>query len=284
MSPSHAMPIPVSTSHPHSTLHILLLFLLACLPGLASAAAPRFGHAAVYLPDAQQLLFVGGQTSLDKVTVVNDVLLLPLPSATSSSSLVSGANIQSPTELNAGSTANAWAAVAYDERARRILRVGGTTSSCGQDAAAYTLDGADLTSGWTIALSPTASASVPRRRFAQPVVLPSGDMVVLGGTADTYSCHRTSTVVAQLDIWSTTSSGTASVKSLPVDDQDVPLTQYAAVLLPDGRTIIYLGGLLASGDLASLDEVSSYDVQSQTWSSIVSLKPRPVHAVAHTTV
>jgi len=169
--------------------------------------------------------------------------------------------------------------VMYDEG--RILVAGGganTTASSGGDGttgtssmAAYTVD---VRSGTPVA-SNTASMSFARQ-FANAVILPNGEVMVMGGNTSGLKFNDTGSVYTP-EIWSP-ATGTWRTGA----DAAVPRNYHSvALLLPDGRVFSGGGGL--SGNSADHRDAQLF-TPPQLFNADGSLATRPVLSAAPQTI
>jgi YVTN family beta-propeller protein len=165
--------------------------------------------------------------------------------------------------------------VMYDEG--RILVAGGganTTSSSGGDGttgtsskAAYTVD---VRSGTPVVVN-TASMS-NARQFANAVILPNGEVMVMGGNTSGLKFNDTGSVYTP-EIWNPT-NGTWRIAA----DASVPRNYHSvALLLPDGRVFSGGGGL--SGNSADHRDAQLF-TPPQLYNSDGSLATRPILSAA----
>lgn len=245
-------------------------------PSAASSALQkgRYGHSSVYLPGSNSILFIGGQVGESGTFITNDVLSLdlsqPYPSPTNP--------MQRP-ELSIGLPPHAWAAVTVDNT-ERIWVIGGVTQDCASDSLAVILDDGK----WSTISLPPASSVPPRRRQAQAITtlpglstitnLPTSNIWVWGGIAEPYTCSFDTVGYMGIDLWDTSaeSAQTFSWSSFAnqLEGYRPPVSDYAAVVLGDGRRVAFVGGQAASGDYVGLDKVLVFDTQEQRWSLQVS--------------
>ncbi|WVQ79321.1 hypothetical protein IAT38_001418 [Cryptococcus sp. DSM 104549] len=231
----------------------------ASLPrALASTPAARWGHQAVYVKSKQAVYVVGGEVSSSDSEITNEVLILSLNST--STDFTSGSS--------SGLPAHAFASMIVTPDDSSLVVVGGMTSDCSSDATAHTLD---LSSGtaWTSATPNRFS----RRRGTGMVWVDNnstnGEVMVVGGIADSYSCASSTSVYAAADILSLplSSSALVSSRSLPTSLTGSTLAVSDFGLATDSAGKIYLaGGQSSSGDLVSLSAIGVWD-SSNGWKS-----------------
>lgn len=251
----------------------------AVVDASASLAKGRFGHSSVYLPDSNQVLFVGGQigklSSDGETLITNDVLALNLSAPFDSAAHQPS---ESP-DLAKLVMPQAWAATAVD-RMGNVWTIGGLTQDCAADAVASVLDVTHETSAPALA-GRAATSGPPRRRQAHAVALADStggdnatDIYVWGGLAEPYTCSIDTVGYLAMDIWSSSTSG-RSVRTVqfktPKDAPEryrPPISDYATAALDDGR-IVVIGGQTTDGSLTPMNRVLVFDPVASNWSIIV---------------
>lgn len=235
----------------------------------------RYGHASVYLPGKETVLFIGGQVGETGTFITNDVLELDLSLAYPSKS-----NPIARPELSVGLPPHAWAAVTVDNQ-ERVWVIGGVTQDCASDSLAVVLEGK-----WsTIDTSSKSSSAPPRRRQAQAVMTqpkslssastaPSADIWVWGGIAEPYTCSFDTVGYMGIDLWDSASRSaqTFSWSSFPTHKRKnvpqsyrPPVSDYAAIVLSDGERIAFVGGQAATGDFVDMDRILVFNTSAQSW-------------------
>ncbi|WVQ75009.1 hypothetical protein IAR50_004617 [Cryptococcus sp. DSM 104548] len=217
---------------------------------VGATPAARWGHQAVYVKSQQAMYIVGGEVSASSSQITNEVLILPLNSTSPSFS----------TGSSEGLPPHAFAAAALSSDESSLVLVGGMTSDCSSDGLAHTLDlsGDD---GWTS----TTPSKLSRRRGAQSAWVDNstnGEIMVVGGIADSYSCANSTSVYTASDILSLPLSTSALVSSrfLPSSLTGSTLAVSDFGLASDSSGKIYLaGGQSSSGDLVPLDTIGVWD-------------------------
>ena len=235
---------------------------------VAALAHGRYGHGSVYLHETNQVLFLGGQVGSTGTYITNDVVVLDLDEAYPSAS-----NPRSISAYSQGLPPHAWAATSVDTD-QNVWVIGGVTQDCAADGLTTVLKGSD----WTTA-NPTGHVP-PRRRQAQAVAVSNSSSLavdetqfwVWGGIAEPYTCSLDTVGYMGMDMWSTISRSIATYswasqvgKTIPKDYRP-PVSDYAAVLLRDGVSIAFIGGQVAQGDLAEMDQILTFDTVERTWS------------------
>lgn len=261
----------------------------------------RWGQTATYLPAHNVILVVGGQTSLSGA-ITNDVYALDV-SDMSPASMASNSSAQSWQRLSSdGLPAHAFAAASAVvdpmDGLEKLWIVGGITQNCALDAPAYVWSApiGNITAGKWSAVYTDNGVTPTRRRGAQAVPLPSANstsIMISGGSFDNTTCASTSGVYEGVDMWTQTSSSSAtstltgietahvgidmtntayaSIRSLALDPRmrDFSLTDYTTVTLPAngtcGSKILFLGGKDLSGSLAPMDRFWVLDVATGDW-------------------
>ncbi|SPO32367.1 uncharacterized protein UTRI_02924 [Ustilago trichophora] len=261
----------------------------------------RWGQTATYLPAHNVILVVGGQTSLSGA-ITNDVYALDV-SDMSPASMASNSSAQSWQRLSSdGLPAHAFAAASAVvdpvDGLEKLWIVGGIAQNCALDAPAYVWSApiGNITAGKWSAVYTDNGVTPTRRRGAQAVALRSGNstsIMISGGSFDNTTCASTSGVYQGVDMWTQTSSSSAtststgietahvgidmtntayaSIRSLALDPRmrGLSLTDYTTVTLPAngtcGSKILFLGGKDQSGSLAPMDRFWALDVATGDW-------------------
>ncbi|TYJ57775.1 hypothetical protein B9479_001385 [Cryptococcus floricola] len=225
---------------------------------VGASPAARWGHQAVYVKSQKAMYILGGEVSASGSQITNEVLILPLNSTSPSFS----------TGSSEGLPPHAFAAAALSSDESSLVLVGGMTSDCSSDGLAHTLDlsGDD---GWTS----TTPSKLSRRRGAQSAWVDNnstnGEIMVVGGIADSYSCANSTSVYTASDILSLplSTSALVSSRSLPSSLTGSTLAVSDFGLASDSSGKIYLaGGQSSSGDLVSLDTIGVWD-STNGWQS-----------------
>lgn len=235
----------------------------------------RFGHGAFYMTASNTILFVGGQLEEEGMYITNDVSVLNM-----SAPLLAGRNPSSDPSNSFNLTPTAWSASAVGS-AQDIWLIGGVTSDCTTAAPAFVRGG--IGNMWHKVASPTKqgkNAKVvgpPRRRQTSAVAVMNSttwtaDLWVWGGMADEYTCSPEPVGYMAIDVWHTSDSTVETYKWTGVKGRDVPagfkppVTDYVAVPVPDGRSIAFIGGQIATGSLADMRHILVFDTVNKTFS------------------
>lgn len=192
----------------------------------SSGQAPRTDHSAVWDPEADAMIVLGGRTDEDAKSVTDELRRLTLGSSPSWQSLTPAG--RRPSKRFAHSAV-------YDAAAKRMIVYGGTSDwKKGLDD----LWSLELANGWDKAvwkeLKPTGSA--PSGRFDHAaVLLPALNwMVVFGGSPD--GSRELSDIYA-LDL-----AGNKWIKLNPTGQKPPALLGLAATALDDGSSALMQGG------------------------------------------
>ncbi|BEI84028.1 hypothetical protein CcaverHIS002_0406320 [Cutaneotrichosporon cavernicola] len=213
-----------------------MLHLLFIPSAQALNPTARWGHRAAYVDSKQAMYVVGGSVAGAGTQITNEVLVLPL---NSSATWTDG-----PTS---GLPAHAFASMALQDDT--LVVVGGMTASCASDGIAHSLD---LSNGQWTSASPT---SLHRRHGAAAAPIHDGIMVV-GGIADTSTCHNSASAYAAADTLPVpvTDSAVSSAK-LPSSLTGTNLAVADFALASTSEAVYLAGGQAADGTLVSLDTV-----------------------------
>ncbi|GJN93789.1 hypothetical protein Rhopal_006847-T1 [Rhodotorula paludigena] len=261
---------------------------------VAATTQGRYGHSALYLPTANELLLIGGQVGENGTAITDEILRFRLASTFLWGDRPESAIPDNPAadaSLSSGLPASAWAAAALDGEERPWL-IGGLTQDCEADAIAHTLLNSTSPSAWTVpALSPRYP---PRRRQASAVSVPNAttggtDLWVLGGIADEFTCSSETIGYAALDRYDTVSGTVESMAwTAPAGTDETgwqpPLSDYSATVLAHGASIAVVGGQSAEGHVADLFSVLVFDVVARTWSEKTLLGTVPPARMGHAAV
>lgn len=160
--------------------------------------------------------------------------------------------------------------VMYEEG--RVLVAGGGANTVNN--ASDTTTGTSSTSAYTVDLrgatpvvTPTSSMSFARQ-FANAVVLPNGEVMVMGGNTSGLKFNDTGSILTP-EIWNPTTG-----QWRPVADMAVPRNYHSlALLLPDGR--VFSGGSGLGGNAADHQDGQVYS-PAALFNADGSLAPRPL--------
>ncbi|KAK8849597.1 hypothetical protein IAR55_004932 [Kwoniella newhampshirensis] len=247
------------TSKRSNTAAVATVAGLAALPSaLAVTPAARWGHQAVYVKSKQAMYVVGGEVISSHTEITNEVLVLPLNTSNPSFS----------TGSSTGLPPHAFGSMVVTPKSDSLIVMGGMTSSCGTDGTTHTLD---LTSGdgW---ITSSPNNFVRRRGTGMAWVdnnSTNGEVMVVGGIADTYACATSTYSYPASDILSLPISPSALVSSRNLPASLTGSTQAVSdfSLAVDATGKIYLaGGQSSSGDLVGLETVGIWD-GTKGWSS-----------------
>lgn len=234
----------------------------------------RYGHAAVYLPSQNQVLFIGGQIGSRGLYITNDVLSYNLSASSRSLSSShhhsfavppddSGSTTSTDSrrprrpnpallpDLSANLPPNAWAAAAYegqkddDGGGGAVWMYGGVTQDCTNDAAAYVLNLND--SLWTAVENVSSvthrAASPPRRRQAQAVhMLDTATTYIFGGIAEPHTCSLDTVAYLAMDVWAYPVDSTTNATGKGDSTRSHPTIDHIVQTLP-----FYLSGIKSNG-------------------------------------
>ncbi|CAO1615913.1 unnamed protein product [Parajaminaea phylloscopi] len=289
---------------------------LAQAASLAANTTGRWGQTASYLSGGRTVLFVGGQVSNGShVSLTNDVFALNVSSIETNST-------SGPTEPWKQLPSNGLAPHAFashimlgkDEN-ERLWIVGGNTDNC-SDVSAWTWSpngSNDLNSSWTA----VNSGEDGRRSGAVAIEVPSqaasvnaSSYLLLGGRDALADCRhsaikqqkRDTAASLSADLWtfatgSSSGEGSArdsavpSVVGIALDTRngDFSLQDYSTVTLPgessvagDTTSTMFLGGLTASSQYASLDTLWVFYPWVGTWSQVPTQGQAPTGRRGHT--
>ena len=238
------------------------------------ATQPRYGHAALYYPSSQSILFLGGQTKFEaeRPSILGSALLLDLSQPfTSSSSLISIDQASLPP--------TAWASDAIDSDGRGWL-LGGLTSDCSASSPPTAFLLPALSDGsYSVSQPALHPGPPPRRRQAASISL-GADIWLFGGIADRFTCSPTTaayrgidkldTVSGSVESWSWADpEGAETGWEPPVGDSragafdaDVDEENHDHA---EGSKAVLVGGQTASGKLKSLREMLVFNPADRSW-------------------
>jgi hypothetical protein len=223
----------------------------------------RYGASAVIFEGV--LLLIGGQIpSPSGLFITNDVVALNLSLPYSKDS-----KLKTDAKWSQHLLPNAWAAASETDQG--VWLIGGVTQDCETDAIAMVLNGPNQS--WTKVAA--TSQTPPRRRQAQAITLQDGSLYLWGGIAEPYTCSLDTVGYMGLDVWNTltqrvkTYSWEALSSKLPKLYKP-PISDYAAVLLPDQTCIAFIGGQISQGHLADMQTILVLDTSKMEFTLQVS--------------
>ncbi|KAM0745710.1 hypothetical protein T439DRAFT_384690 [Meredithblackwellia eburnea MCA 4105] len=259
----------------------------------------RYGHSAFYSPQLGGVVFLGGQLSSGSAqppgsTFTNQVLFLNTTTG------AEGGGLERLDEWEKVTQPTAWGALAlasFPDNSTSVITLGGLTSNCSLPLLhSLTLSSSPslLNSSFTPLLTLPSSSNTtnlpPRRRQASSISLfntttNTTDIYLFGGVADSWTCAPTVAgsqggIVAYLGIDRfSLAARNASARAVGVEVEswawslgegmgDVPVSDYTATVLGDGRRVLFVGGQSAQGGVRGLDEVLVFDSLTRGWTAV----------------
>jgi hypothetical protein len=227
----------------------------------------RYGHSAAVLDRA--LLLLGGQVQKPgkSLFITNDVVAVDL-----SAPVTAKTKHRIDPRWSQHLLPTAWATAV--KTGDDVWLLGGVTQDCEADAVNMVLDGKRAT--WTSV--PSNAHTPPRRRQAQAIAIPDKGtpyIYLWGGIADPFTCSLDTVAYMGLDVHNaiTQRVATYSWEKLAVNlpkSYKPPISDYAAVPLPDGLCIAFIGGQVSRGELADLSTILVLDTNKMLFTLQVS--------------